>query len=205
MNSTSGGDPDAGLVVRYETALLAAMPGGSATAPGAGAMTAPAPVDGNVNAAVSAFTAGDAWAVLRADERFTRAFGDGPTGSGSDSNIGTGRGTGTTPVTATARVTAPDPDRDANTITNPDRASALHGSNAPSAPTPLLETALISTESVAILVRCALGDWSGPRPSLRNCWTAAHGRPLPRPNSGCGISCFCRAWIPSDWKRYAAG
>ncbi|WP_327226071.1 tetratricopeptide repeat protein [Streptomyces platensis] len=136
MNSGSGGDSDAGPVVRYEAALLAAMLGGNATAPGAGAISAP--VDGSVNAAASAFTAGGPWAALRADERFARAFGDGPSGD----------------------------DRNSSTHTNLDRASALHGSNAPSAPTPLLETALletalISTVSVAVLVRCALGDWSG--------------------------------------------
>ncbi|QEV53088.1 tetratricopeptide repeat protein [Streptomyces platensis] len=131
MNSGSGGDSDAGLIVRYEGALLAAMLGGSATEPGAGAMAAP--VDGTVNAAASAFTAGGPGAALRADERFARAFGDGPSGH----------------------------DRNNSTITNLDRASALHGSNARSAPTPLLETALISMESVAVLVRCALGDWSG--------------------------------------------
>lgn len=86
-----------------------------------------------MNAAASVFTTVGPWAALRADERFARAFGDGPSGD----------------------------DRNSSTHTNLDRASALHGSNAPSAPTPLLETALISTVSVAVLVRCALGDWSG--------------------------------------------
>ncbi|MGA5565087.1 tetratricopeptide repeat protein [Streptomyces platensis] len=143
MHSGSGGDPDAGLVVRYEEAMLAAVLGGNATA--------------HVNAAAAASTNGDAWAALRAAESLARAFGHGPSGHDSDSSLGTGRGTGTNRVPDTARVTGPDRDR----APNPHSASALHGSGVPSAPTPLLETPLISTESVAVLARCALGDWPG--------------------------------------------
>ncbi|MFG2829897.1 tetratricopeptide repeat protein [Streptomyces sp. NPDC048434] len=137
---TGSEEPSAALIVRYEAAMLAGLPSGA---------HAPAAVT-------------DAWEELRAERVPPRTGGEDPSDINGNAaadrnatpsgNATPGRSARSGPDVIPDRIAAPDDNTVRSAAANDD--SAAHSRHARGAP-------LMGTAVVAVVSRCALGDWSG--------------------------------------------